>query len=296
MHGSQTNQRRGRHGWHRLAIVLFSLFAFLNTHAQPDTIVLHDLQSDPGSPAHSMELTIPSGNSRMAAMMYAANGSQRHPTLLLLHGYPGNERNLDLAQVVRTRGWNVIYFNYRGSWGSEGAFSFNNCVEDVVNVVAFCKKYSDSLRIDTSRIALFGHSMGGWVCLKALQRLPGIKKGFVLSAWNIGEDFRNVHSQDDMMKIAGNGGDYFVLHTTLKDLYMPVMEHQPDYDLVNDAALLAGKEIVMLDEHHRNEQLANKIRSANHAYFDYQVWQTDHPFTNKRVSLMNRLIAFLESK
>ncbi|HEY0433809.1 MAG TPA: hypothetical protein VGC95_08055, partial [Chitinophagaceae bacterium] len=61
-----------------------------------------------------------------------------------------------------------------------------------------------------------------------------------------------------------------------------------------DAAALSGKQIVMLDEHHGNQQIANGIKAANHAYFDYQVWQTDHPFTNKRVSLMNRLIAFLE--
>ena len=41
-------------------------------------------------------------------------------------------------------------------------------------------------------IVLFGHSMGGWVCLKALQELPTIKKGFVLSTWDIVKDFKNV--------------------------------------------------------------------------------------------------------
>lgn len=36
--------------------------------------------------------------------MYSAKGSQKHPTLNLLHGFTGKERNLDLAQVVRD--WN----------------------------------------------------------------------------------------------------------------------------------------------------------------------------------------------
>ncbi len=57
--------------------------------------------------------------------MYKPNGAQPHPLLMLLHVYPGNERNLDLAKAVCTHGWNVIYFDYRGSWGSQGNFLFN---------------------------------------------------------------------------------------------------------------------------------------------------------------------------
>ena len=97
----------------------------------------------------------------MQGFLLRANGKQKHPTLILLHGYPGNERNLDLAQVVSGRGWNVIYFDYRGSWGSQGKFGFENAVEDVVNVVDFCEKNQDKLQIDPSNIVLFGHSMGG---------------------------------------------------------------------------------------------------------------------------------------
>ena len=32
----------------------------------------------------------------------------------------------------------------------------------------------------------------------------------------------------------------------------------------------------------------------NKLYFDYSIWQTDHSFTNKRASLINMVIAFLE--
>lgn len=121
-----------------------------------DTIVLRDLQWDVKSPAGFNELTIPCGGSKLQGFILTANGAQKHPTLLLLHGFPGNERNLDLAQVVRSHGWNVIYFDYRGSWGSEGKFTFQHCVEDVVNVVAWCKQNADKFKIDTANIALFG--------------------------------------------------------------------------------------------------------------------------------------------
>ena len=161
--------------------ILLGFFISANVFAQSDSIVLRDLPLDKTSPAGSIELFIPSANSLLNGFMYKANGTEKHPTLLLLHGYPGNEKNLDLAQVVRAHGWNVIYFDYRGSWGSQGKFSFQNCVADIINVVYFCNKYQDSLQIDTSKIVLFGHSMAGWASLKAIQQLPEIKKAFILS-------------------------------------------------------------------------------------------------------------------
>ncbi|HBT93846.1 MAG TPA: hypothetical protein DEB23_06260 [Chitinophagaceae bacterium] len=273
------------------------LFVSTNAFTQSESIVLNDLKWDMTSPASSTELFIPSGNSQIAGLIYNANGLQKHPTLLLLHGYPGNERNLDIAQVVRSRGWNVIYFDYRGSWGSQGKFSFKNCVEDVVNVVAFCNKYQDLLKIDTSNIVLFGHSMGGWVCLKALQELPTIKKGFVLSTWDIVKDFKNVSNEKEMLSIANDpniAGKYFVLNTSLKDLYTPVLQDKTYFNLLNDAKSLGDKQIIMIDEHEKNSQLAEKIKESNKLYFDYSIWQTDHSFTNKRASLINKVLAFIE--
>jgi pimeloyl-ACP methyl ester carboxylesterase len=278
---------------------LLSILLLVSTNAftQSESVILNDIKWDMTSPASSTELFIPSGNSKIAGLIYTANGLQKHPTLLLLHGYPGNERNLDIAQVVRSRGWNVIYFDYRGSWGSQGKFSFKNCVEDVLNVVSFCNKYQDSLKIDTSNIVLFGHSMGGWVCLKALQELPTIKKGFVLSTWDIAKDFKNVSNEKEMLSIANDpniAGKYFVLNTSLKDLYTPVLQDKTYFNLLNDAKSLGDKQIIMIDEHEKNSQLAEKIKESNKLYFDYSVWQTDHSFTNKRASLINKVLAFLE--
>ena len=273
---------------------LFVLCISTNAFAQSDSIVLRDVPWDKSFPAGFIELAIPSGNSIMQGFIYKANGAQKHPTLLLLHGFPGNERNLDLAQVVRAHGWNVIYFNYRGSWGTPGQFSFKNCVADVVNVVDFCNKYKDSLEIDTSNIVLFGHSMGAWVCLKALQKLPNIKKGFALSTWNLSDEFKNIKTQAQILeKVKEDGGETFVLKTPTKVIYETVVK-EPDYfNLSKQAKALSSKQIVMLDEHSKNKEIAKAIKSTNNTYFDYEVWNTDHAFTNKRVSLINMVLAFL---
>jgi len=277
----------------QLLLSLCFLIIIKIASAQSDSIVLRDVTWDKNAPAGMNELFIPSGDATVAGLIYRANGAQKHPTLIMLHGYPGNERNLDIAQVVRAHGWNVIYFDYRGSWGG-GEFSFANCVQDVASVVAFCKKYSDSLRIDTSNIVSFGHSMGGWVCLKALAQSPGIKKGFALSTWDIYGDFKDVKNEQQMMERARQGGNYFVLNTPLKELFEPVISHPASYKIQIDTTALAGKQIIMLDEHKGNNELAATISASNHNYFDYEVWQTDHPFTNKRISLINKVLAFLD--
>jgi uncharacterized protein len=281
----------------RLLLFAFTLFAVTDAFAQSDSIVLKDLKWDKAHPAGLTELFIPSGNSLLAGMIYRPNGSEKHPTLILLHGFPGNERNLDIAQVVRAHGWNVIYFNYRGSWGSQGKFSFKNCVQDVSNVVAFCNKYQDSLKIDTSNIVLFGHSMGGWVCLKALEQLPQIKKGFALSTWNIHGDLKAIKSEKQLNELAKNSNtfpSYFVLNSTTLEIFLPAFKEISYYKLATDAKSLSNKQIIMLDEHVGNKEIADSIKEMHLPFFNYQVWDTDHGFTNKRISLMNKLISFLD--
>jgi hypothetical protein len=40
---------------------------------------------------------------------------EQKETVLLLHGLPKNERNLDLVQELRRNCRNVLYFNYRSA-------------------------------------------------------------------------------------------------------------------------------------------------------------------------------------
>ncbi|MEJ7674963.1 MAG: hypothetical protein WKF59_20250 [Chitinophagaceae bacterium] len=137
--------------------------------------------------------------------------------------------------------------------------------------------------------------MGGWVCLKALQKLPTVKKGFALSTWNIYSDFKNIKTEQQIIKkVKEEGGEIFVLNTPTKTIYESIIKAPDYFNLVNDAKKLSDKQIIMLDEHANNKEIAASIKGANKSYFDYEVWQTDHPFTNKRISLINMVLAFLD--
>jgi uncharacterized protein len=136
--------------------------------------------------------------------------------------------------------------------------------------------------------------MGGFVCLKAPQFLPGVKKGFALSTWDIYADAKSIPGENKAKAMEQAGGKYFVLNATAEEMYGPVISDEKYFNLHNGADALANKQIIMLDEHNMNKALADDIKAHNKAYFDYEVWQTDHPFTNKRVSLMKKVLWFLD--
>lgn len=283
-------------------LFLFSilLFTTVNSFAQSDQIVLNDLVWDKIAPAGVKELIIYSNGSRLAGgIMYTPNGKEKHPTLILLHGLPGVGGAADIAQVVRAHGWNVIYFNYRGSWGSEGKYSFKNCVEDVKNVVAYCNKYQDSLKIDTTKIALYGHSIGGFFCLKALEKLPQIKKGFALSASSIYEVAKTIPNEKVLIEMCKDTIAYpnhFPINSTTLEIYLAAYRDIEFYNLATDAKTLKNKQIIMVDEKdgQQNDNLVAIIKTSGLQFFDYQVWDTDHSFTNKRISLINLLLSLLD--
>ena len=137
----------------------------------------------------SMEtFQIPSHGALLNAFVYVAAGPGPHPAVVLLHGFPGNERNGDLAQDIRRAGWDVLYFDYRGSWGSPGDFSFTHSIEDTTAAVAYLRQpaVATMLRLDPSRIVLIGHSMGGFMAVQAAALDPAIVGIEMISAADLG--------------------------------------------------------------------------------------------------------------
>lgn len=114
-----------------------------------------------------------------------------HPCAVLCHGFPGVANLDDLAQGLRRIGFAVIRLHHRGAWGSEGFYSFTNCIEDAVQVCTFAR--TEGVRrdqIDPERIFLCGHSMGGSTALNAARRLPWIKAAVLIAPYDLDAAWR----------------------------------------------------------------------------------------------------------
>lgn len=95
---------------------------------------------------------------------YRAAGETPRPTVILLHGIPGVEKNLDIAYALRDAGFNCLYFHYRGCWGSEGVYSLSTLHEDVRTATEWVLKQPS---VDAARLAVVGGSLGGYTALRA---------------------------------------------------------------------------------------------------------------------------------
>lgn len=201
-----------------------------------------DPRSGPAAPAQTLPLAIPNRGVNLNAVLYQASGAGPHPTVLLLHGLPEIEQNLDCAQSIRRAGWNVLAIHYRGSWGGPGTFTFAHCLEDAAASLDWLQEPANGerLRIDPQRIVLIGHSMGGFVGAFTLpgaprpsRKCPGIVPartrlrktrnqkllsvgagGYAVSEalrWQVGRDWRLLQAKSfhavmaAVMLAAGNG-------------------------------------------------------------------------------------------
>lgn len=86
------------------------------------------------------------------------------PTAILLHGIPGIEKNHDLAHALRDAGLNAVVFHYRGCWGSDGDYRIDGVPTDVTACLDFLSSGACP-EVDTERLFLIGHSLGGWAAL-----------------------------------------------------------------------------------------------------------------------------------
>ncbi|WP_201761882.1 MULTISPECIES: alpha/beta hydrolase family protein [unclassified Nonomuraea] len=82
-------------------------------------------------------MTFTSGGHTLLGVLHLPTGPGPHPVVVLLHGFPGNERSFDLARALRRAGYAALVFHYRGSWGVGGSYAQDPAVRAVVSVAAF---------------------------------------------------------------------------------------------------------------------------------------------------------------
>jgi acetyl esterase/lipase len=242
----------------------------------------------------------------MNGVLYVAAGKGPHPTLLLLHGLPGNEQNLDLAQAVRRAGWNVLTLHYRGAWGSGGAFSFGHALEDVHAALAWVRdpRHAGPGRVDVGRIAVAGHSMGGWLAAlagAADQRVLGVA---MISAWNCGA-FAKACKADDVrgrasFEQAMAGDRESLAGCTPQSLAEEALAHADEWDFRGCAARLAARPLLLVSSQDGNgpesRALADAVAAAGGKAVQQVAMATDHAYSDHRIALQAALVRWLEER
>jgi pimeloyl-ACP methyl ester carboxylesterase len=280
-------------------LLLFALLAggSVGSAAPVTGPVIADPSRDSAHPAHNQQLLVPSHGVGMNALLFQASGAGPHPTVILMHGLPGNERNLDLAQAVRRAGWDVLTFTYRGAWGSAGDFSISNAMEDTVAALEFARSRNGAkLGIDPRHIVLAGHSMGGATAAMAAAGADGLDGLILIDAWNIGAPGSRA-TREQLIAAFDDVGN--ALHrATPATVADEVIAKRQRWELAAAAPRLAKLPILTVTAKHggasENRPTTDALRKAGNERVTAIEMDTDHAFSDHRIALADVIVDWLE--
>lgn len=291
----------------RLLTLPFLLAAGMSAAQTPNPIST-DPAVDKANPPAIETFQIPSHGSGLNALMYVAGGAGPHPVVIILHGFPGNEKNLDLAQAIRRAGWNVLYFDYRGSWGTKGTFSFTHSMEDAQAAVAYVRDPANAamLHANPKRIVLVGHSMGGMIAAYTAAQDPAIEAVALISAADMAGRAKLPEgiSVDDRAKAIAIYAKHLedeglapLAGCTAEGLAAELAAHADQYSLPGQAAKLASRPILVITSDDGlapvNEELVKKLQAAGDQEVNAVHMATDHSYSGKRIELTQTVLAGL---
>ena len=289
------------------ATLLYSALC-LTTRGQPPAMAA-DPAPDKGKPAAMESFQLPSHGALLNAFVYIAAGAGPHPVVVLLHGFPGNERNLDLAQSIRRAGWNVLCFDYRGSWGSPGDFSFTHSIEDTEASVAYLRDPANAarLRSDPANIVLIGHSMGGFLARYVGAHDPAIRAVALISAADMAVDkieaipttyrdravapVANGFAAEGMAPLAG---------CTPESLAKEAIANADDWNIPHLAPALASRPLLIVTSDDglapSNDAFVDALRKSGSKQVTTLYLATDHAYSDKRIALTTSILNWLAKR
>lgn len=253
-------------------------------------------------------LKIPSGEDMIVGRMFIADGEEPHGIIILLHGFPGVMMNMDIAHELHQKRWNVLVINYRGSWGSKGSFSYTHSLEDVHATIRYIKQpeVAKENRIDVNRIALVGHSFGGFLALKAASIDHSIKAVVSLSGANFGLFVQMIEQNPEfeaqiyeMIKES----IFFLNGCSPETIMEEVRNNRNEWNTFLFANKLAQRNLLLtaathdeeLPKEYFHDPLVQILESANAKQFQHIIFDTDHGYTNVRKELSLTLQQWLSN-
>ncbi len=275
------------------------------SEATIDPVSQESEQVDWRFPPASEALAISSHGAIMNGLCYVAAGAGPHPTVVLLHGYPGFERNLDLAQAIRRAGWNVLFFHYRGAWGSEGTYSVEGALADVHAAVAWLRQEANRARCraDPARLAVVGHSLGAYLAVRAAAEEPDIARVAYLAGAELAAFGRRARASAEGFEWLVQ---FFAGTTAVRLANARVsaqrLARQPErYDLRGVVPALIGRSLLMigaardsvtpLAEHHT--PLRQAVAAQDGIALTEIVLDSDHVFSGRRLALARAVVDWL---
>jgi pimeloyl-ACP methyl ester carboxylesterase len=261
-----------------------------------------------------VKIELYSKGSLLNAFFYQGSTTKPGPVVILLHGWPGNADNpMGLAPKICAGGINVLVFNFRGTWGSQGYNSIKNSAEDISEAIHFLnqKNISEKYGIDTSQIIVAGYSLGGGAAMTAALYDPEVKKVISIAGADISvfirmlaadQQFRS-NFEERTRSQSGEGG-LARIEGDIPAFVDDMIKNLDYFDLVKNAELLKSKEILFIvgwdDTTGKMEEnalpLYRKLKQLKAPDVSIAAFTDNHAFTNSRDDLAKTIVEWIKKR
>ena len=249
---------------------------------------------------------------KLDAKLYVTDKTTKVPSVILLHGFPGNQSSpLGLAERLNAAGFNILVFNYQGSFASEGNFSFENCIDNVSVALAFLlnAEHQTKYNIDTSKIVVCGYSFGGTIAIESAMYNDKIK--YVISIANddhsisIKKAAADLEFRENYRQFVGKSFEPSgPFRGDLKALLEYNIQNVDRYDLVKNAERLRTKKVLFIVGWQDRTSLIEvntlplyrKLQLLNAGNIAIKGFESDHRFSNVTDEVLTTIIDWIKNK
>lgn len=227
---------------------------------------------------------------------------KKYPAVLFCHGLGGHKIGryriyVELAEILSSKGIATLRMDFRGSGDSEGDFASMTLEGEVSDACKGLTFLEDHEEVDSSRIALFGRSMGSAVAVMAANRFRKAKSiclwAPIYNANDWKDKWKYLHSKDlnpthkqELMTIEGQTPGY--------EFYQQLFNMNLDDDIANLDSLplmiIHGSKDDIVNTGHSEQFLKNRHSATGETKF-IQLPNSDHHFSD----LVERKIALTET-
>jgi len=248
-----------------------------------------------------------SSGSVISGYYFPSYGNPIIATVLFLQGFPGIEGDELICERLAQENVNVLTFNYRGTFRSQGYFSFSHAVSDIGAALRFIKepytlKY---YRINPGKIVLGGWSFGSSILPAGAVQHPEFARIFAISGRNFADEARKIARDPEYAEqVRANLESIRVPNGPVNfrdDLLSNLAENQASFDIEKLAPLLKDRDILLIggwndritaiEDHilpfYRHLVKNGAAKAKIRAVYD------DHEFSNSKDQLVEIIIDWL---
>jgi alpha/beta superfamily hydrolase len=205
-----------------------------------------------------------------------------------------------LAQSLRRAGFNVLFFHYRGAWGSQGDYSIGQQPNDVAAVLDYVRTNADAFRVNTRKLSIIGHSLGGFTAMRAAAADTDAGCVVGLAAANLGEWAES--SEEEKQAFSAYSDRLFMLNNFTGAKALAELNEAPqDWDLRNLAPRFDGRSVLLITGD-KDTDVPADVQARIAAVYEKtpgikltaEVIPGDHSFSGSRIRLQRMVIEWMD--